>query len=455
VCHAITSILMHTRRYSLSGRLIVFCRYPVPGRTKTRLIPHLGPVGAADLHRYLTEIIYSRARKFARENYVDLEIRFEGSSIQRMKRWLGTSAKISKQGSGNLGIRMNNSFSNAFRNGFKRVVLIGTDIPHLTEEVLENAFNALDDKDVVLGPSTDGGYWLIGLKRPVDLFRDVEWGKDTVLKQTLDLVKEHGLNASLLEPLSDIDDCQDLLDWSPDMNWKAPYLSVIIPALNEEKNIANTVRKVINRDVEVIVVDGGSRDNTRMLAADAGAIIMEGQKGRPFQQNIGARAGQGRVFLFLHADTIMPKDYQNIIFDILMDPQVSAGGFSFKTDSDYSIMRIIEYVVNIRSKYLGLPYGDQGLFMKKSTFECMGGFPEVPIAEDILLVNRLAKRGKISVASAAAVTSARRWQKLGILRTTLINCLILAGFYIGIPPEKLAFLYGRPRRTAPPQRSRG
>ena len=250
MCHAITLILMNTRCYSLSDRLIIFCRYPVPGKTKTRLITHLGPVGAADLHRYLTEIIYSRARKFAEENDVDLEIRFEGSNIQRMKRWLGQSAKISEQGSGDLGIRMNNSFSNAFRDGFQRVVLIGTDIPHLTEEVLEKAFNALDDMDVVLGPSTDGGYWLIGLKRRVDLFRDIEWGKDKVLKQTLDLVKGYGLNASLLEPLSDIDDYQDLLGWCPDMNWKAPYLSVIIPALNEEKNIANTVRKVINSNDE-------------------------------------------------------------------------------------------------------------------------------------------------------------------------------------------------------------
>jgi hypothetical protein len=129
------------------------------------------------------------------------------------------------------------------------------------------------------------------------------------------------------------------------------------------------------------------------------------------------------------------------VFETLMDPKTVLGAFRFKTDLNRSLMKVIEFVTNIRSQYLKLPYGDQGLFIRKSVFDLVGGFPEVPIGEDLLFVRRLSKHGHIGIVQADAVTSARRWQKLGLLRTTLVNQVILTGFCLGISPLTLASLY--------------
>jgi hypothetical protein len=124
-----------------------------------------------------------------------------------------------------------------------------------------------------------------------------------------------------------------------------------------------------------------------------------------------------------------------------MDRKTVAGAFRFKTDFDHPFMKVIEFVANIRSRYLKLPYGDQGLFIRKSVFESMGGFPEVPIAEDLFLLRRLSKYGNIRIAPAHALTSARRWQTLGMLHTTMINYIILIGCCLGFSPGALVSMY--------------
>ncbi len=199
-------------------RLIVFGRYPVPGRTKTRLIPALGPTGAADLQRRLTENILETVRRFAMPREIEVEICFEGDSKQKMRQWLGSGEILSRQVSGNLGERMQAAFLDAFQTGANRVVLIGTDIPQVRTDHLEQAFDALAKNDLVIGPSTDGGYWLIGTNRPVDLFKGIQWSTDAVFGQTLALAKEQGLRAKALSPLKDIDTVEDLKQVLP--GWK-------------------------------------------------------------------------------------------------------------------------------------------------------------------------------------------------------------------------------------------
>ena len=199
-------------------RLIIFGRYPVPGRTKTRLIPALGPAGAADLQRRLTEDILEMARRFAKPRKIEVEICFEGGSKQKMRRWLGSKETLSRQVSGNIGERMQSAFLNAFQRDAKRVVLLGTDIPQLNTDHLKQAFNALAENDVVIGPSTDGGYWLIGANHPVDLFKGIHWSTNVVFSQTLALAKKQGLRVKTLSPLNDIDRAEDLKQVLPD--WK-------------------------------------------------------------------------------------------------------------------------------------------------------------------------------------------------------------------------------------------
>ena len=424
-----------------SDRLILFGRYPVPGQTKTRLIPLLGAARAADLQRELTERTLRTDRVFARTRSVDLEACFEGGSPTKLRRWLGPDLIFSRQSSGDIGERMKAAFLGAFRKGAQHAILHGTDIPDLTTHHIDEAFDALKSHELVLGPSTDGGYWLIGLTKPADLFDRMEWGTSSVFDKTVAAAREKGLSVHVLSPLTDMDTGEAVKLWMPDRARPQPYLSVIIPALNEEAHIEETVLKARSPDAEIIVVDGGGGDRTAERAQQAGATVLTGPRGRALQQNRGAAASRGSVLLFLHADTLLPKDYVTQVFETLMDRKVALGAFRFKTDLDRPLMKAIQVMTNIRARIFGLPYGDQALFVRKTRFQAAGGFPEMPIAEDLFFVRLVSKQGRIAIAPAHAVTSGRRWKEAGLLRTTLVNQFILAGFALGISPQTLAALY--------------
>jgi uncharacterized protein len=422
-------------------RLIIFTRYPVPGKTKTRLIHELGRAGAADIQRRFTENILDTAKGVASGRGIDLEVRFEGGNVQKMRRWLGPDFIFSSQPQGGLGLRMRTSFEEAFRRGCRRVVLIGSDIPEMTAAHIEKAFDALNGHDIVLGPSTDGGYWLIGMKAAFDIFYGIDWSTSSVFDQTCRLVDKLGLNSVSIEPLTDIDTFDELKKWDfHEANGK-PYISVIIPALDEEKSIVTAISSARNRDAEIIVVDGGSSDNTVNKAIAAGALVETGPRGRASQQNLGAESARGKVILFLHADTVLPDGYVDYVFEALMDTGIVGGAFRFRTDWDHPMMKTVGFMTNLRARYLNQPYGDQALFVRKSVFSNIGGFPDVPIAEDLLFVRRLVRKGGIRIVPAVAVTSARRWKRMGILRTTLTNQLIAVNCLIGVTPRLLAFLY--------------
>lgn len=222
-------------------------------------------------------------------------------------------------------------------------------------------------------------------------------------------------------------------------------ISIIIPVFNEEQIIVKSLMPLqSDGDGEVIVVDGGSKDSTAMLAQDMGfKVIFASQKGRAYQMNLGASIARGEILLFLHADTRLPQGYASIIANILLDSQTVAGAFELAIDSPEFSLRLVEMGVNWRSRFFSLPYGDQAIFVRSEVFREMDGFANLPIMEDFEFVQRLRKRGKMAIASAKVVTSGRRWQKLGVIRTTLLNQLIIFGYYLGVSPDKLARWYGR------------
>jgi len=436
-------------------RLIIFTRYPEPGKTKTRLIPLLEAEGAADLQRNMTEHTLVQVKRLSTSRELSVEIRYEGGNESLMKNWLGPDFDYRSQGRGDLGLRMQRSLEDAFRAGATEAVIIGTDIPDITDVIIQKAFDALKLKNVVLGPAKDGGYYLIGLQKKTlpqaipDLFTGINWGKDGVLNKTIEVVKGLGLNFSLLDELEDVDRLEDLSIWGRAHNLnKLEFLpkniSVIIPAINEADNIANTIESIGPGDKkEVIVVDGGSNDDTVGIAKSLGARVINSLPLRARQMNQGASEATGDVLLFLHADTRLPEKFEEFVLNSFKQPGTVAGAFELRIDSDIPALRLIERLANWRSRCLKTPYGDQAIFILSLVFHQVGGFPDIPIMEDFELIRRLRKQGEIATLPVPVSTSPRRWQNLGILKTTLINQLVIATYFMGVAPEVIARRYHR------------
>jgi rSAM/selenodomain-associated transferase 1 len=193
-------------------RLILFTRYPEAARVKTRLIPALGAEGACALHRQLVEQTVKQVDRLNALQPLSFEVRYTGGSPALMRKWLGPARELFPQGRGRLGLRMKRAFQQAFQAGFNRVILIGSDIPGLTPAILKKAFSALSFHDLVLGPARDGGYYLIGMTRPLPLlFQGIPWGTAFVFEATAGIARQSGLTPFLLEPLNDIDRPEDLL----------------------------------------------------------------------------------------------------------------------------------------------------------------------------------------------------------------------------------------------------
>lgn len=193
------------------ARLILFTRYPEPGRTKTRLIPALGAKGAATLQQRMSELLVARMAEFAANFPASPEIRYAGGNQQAMEDWLSSDIPCLPQGEGDLGERLHRAFAQAFAQGAQKVVVIGADCPRLTPALFAQAFAALEREDLVLGPAMDGGYYLIGLNRLVPgLFAEIPWGSGEVLTATLKQAQALDLSTHLLEPLADVDRPEDL-----------------------------------------------------------------------------------------------------------------------------------------------------------------------------------------------------------------------------------------------------
>ncbi len=219
-------------------------------------------------------------------------------------------------------------------------------------------------------------------------------------------------------------------------------ISIIIPAFNEEDRIGGAVAAVIDTPaVEVIVADGLSSDLTAEKARAAGAEVVISESGRGRQMNRGAEIARGEILLFLHADTRLPDNFRKDIELVLQDKCNLAGGFRLRIDDPARGLRLIEWGANRRSKYLQMLYGDQAVFIRREIFLKLGGFAGIPLMEDVELMTRLKKLGRIGLTKSFVKTSARRWQRLGIVQTTLRNQFFRLAYSFGVKPETLAGWY--------------
>lgn len=204
---------------NIKERLCLFTRYPQPGTTKTRLIKVLGETGAAELQRQMTAHILDQVRSLVARRSIHVSICYEGGDAQQMAQWLGSELSYTRQATGDIGRRMAHALRQASVDGFETVVLIGADIPGMTADILNRAFDGLRHNDMMIGPAKDGGYYLIGLqaksmeKAVPGLFKGVTWSTSTVLSKTLELADTLGLRYSLLDELGDVDLPADISRW--------------------------------------------------------------------------------------------------------------------------------------------------------------------------------------------------------------------------------------------------
>lgn len=431
-----------------SKLIIAFARYPGAGQCKTRLIPALGSDGAARVYRAMLDRTLSWIVDVRRSHRIEAEVRYTGGSHAEMAALAPRETRLAPQGDGDLGARMERAVLAAMERGFQQVVVVGADCPRLSSSLALQAFDLLTTHDIVLGPARDGGYYLIGLKGcPSALFRDIDWGTESVLRQTIQAARSTGHSLALLPVLRDVDCPEDLPEWEltsgEECNQSSrPRLSVVVPCRNEEPQLASVVQAALSeRGAEVIIAASGRWGESLDMAVRYGAQFRVADEGRGRQMNAGARLASGDALLFLHADSMLPAGFSREIMRRLEDPRVAGGAFTLSIDSPDRRFRLVEWGVALRSRALRLPYGDQGLFLRRETFQSLKGFAETPIMEDFEFMGRLSRHGKIAISPLPILTSARRWQSLGVLKTTGINQLVIAGYLCGISPERLARWY--------------
>lgn len=219
-------------------------------------------------------------------------------------------------------------------------------------------------------------------------------------------------------------------------------VSVIVPTLDEADGIARTLAAVRQADdCEIIVTDGGSRDGTRKLARAVADRVICAPRGRARQMNAGARIAGGHALLFLHADSRPPDGFARLIVQSLADPAVVGGRFDVRLDAAGRAFRMIETLMNVRSRWTRIATGDQGIFVRAETFAALGGFPDWDLMEDVEFSRRLKRRGRLACLRPRVCTSARRWQRHGVIRTIMLMWGLRLAHCVGVPPGTLKAFY--------------
>ncbi len=223
-------------------------------------------------------------------------------------------------------------------------------------------------------------------------------------------------------------------------------LTIVIPALDEAAVVEDTLARLQplrGRGHEVILVDGGSRDGTPRLAVPLVDRLLHAPRGRARQMNAGAACARGDVLLFLHADTELPRDADARVAVALGSPAAVWGRFDVHLSGRHPLLRVVERSMNLRSRLSGIATGDQAIFVRRDAFRSVGGFPDLPLMEDIAFSRTLKSLARPVCVAAPAVTSSRRWEGQGVLRTILLMWRLRLGYALGIDPGRLARGYGR------------
>jgi len=222
--------------------------------------------------------------------------------------------------------------------------------------------------------------------------------------------------------------------------------SVVVPVLNEQEHINSVIDHLRGQDpegeCEIIVVDGNAQGGTIKLIQDEDIVSVVSDKGRARQMNAGAALARGQILLFLHADTRLPDGAFDKIWRVMENTEYVGGAFDLGIDSDRFGLKLIALRARLRCHRTRIPYGDQAIFLRRKYFDEIGGYREIAFMEDVELMGRIKKRGdRIFIFRDRVKTSSRRWEKEGIIYTTVRNKIVANLYKLGVSPEKLAKYY--------------
>ncbi len=432
--------------------ICIFAKPPVAGTVKTRLAAEIGAERASQLARaFLVDTCAAtRALTWARpvlatSDALAPELRTE------------LDMPVWPQGDGDLGARMERVLARALTEA-PFAIAFGADSPGLPPRFLEAARTALATADAVIGPADDGGFYVLGLRRcPPGLLAALPWSVPETCVRTIERLRAAGLTVTELAPWFDVDRADDLARLHDLLDTGAivapstrrvlgvPPVSIIMPVLDEARRICGAIDDAlaVPGRKEVIVVDGGSRDDTLALARTRPVRVIESSRGRARQMNAGAEVAAGEVLMFLHADTTLPLDALDRVHAVLGDRGVVAGAFRTWTVAeadDVPWYAPLLHLADLRSRYTSLPYGDQAMFVRAETFRDVGGFPDQPLMEDLEMARRLRRRGRIAAVPARVRVSARRFVARPVFYTLVTNAFP-ALYRLGVSPDRLARLY--------------
>lgn len=403
--------------------LIIFTRVPVEGQTKTRLMPYFTPKQCKELHIcFLKDIA-----KMCEETDEDLFVCHTPEDKNHVLHDIfGTKAQYFLQTGDDLGTRMYRAIETVLRKGYKACVLIGTDVPEVQSKDIRQAFEILKTKDVVFGPTADGGYFLVGMKEArKEAFEKQTYGHASVLENTVHGLEKNGLTVGFGEKKHDIDTREDLNGYRARMRnqrflqktWTGKYLmkttriSVIVPIYNEETTIAPLLKQLapLKDRCEIILVDGESTDAT-LDHIGSEFRVLHSEKGRAKQMNLGARESTGDILFFLHCDSELPEKWMEQIRYVMKDYRFGCFGIAFHSKNFF--MFTCRVISNHRIKDRKVVFGDQGIFVDRKLFFEVGMFPEIPLMEDYQFSLTMKERGeKIGITKKRIYTSERRFPK--------------------------------------------
>lgn len=448
----------------------MFAKPPVPGQVKTRLIPVLGSNGAARLAAVFLQDTWASVSALPWAKPV------LASTGEPKRNGLPDSVEVWLQGTGDLGLRLENILRRALGD-HPYAIAIGADSPGLPAKFFEQAREALTHVDAVIGPSEDGGFYLLGLRKcPAGLLSGIPWSSPTTCLETIAKLQAAGLTFHILDNWFDVDTAEDLARLNSLIytnRIQAPLTkvflehqegscdaahqmkcSVIIPALNERIYLPQTLAALEKHKWihEVIVADGGSTDGTRQwLAAQGFARVVDTHAGKGNQLNAGAKAAAGDVLLFLHADCQLPLDAGEHIATALESRAVVGGCFEVRFHPNESrSLQIVAAGINFRSRLTKAATGDQGIFLRRRVFEYVGGCPAWPLFEDVELVRRVKKAGSFAVLHSRLLVSPRRHLARGVFRTVLLVYALRVAYWLGVSPFTLKKWFGDSRPPAHP-----